>query len=70
MNSSGEIRAAFLDRLRRVFGRRVRATIIDVQATQRKQVDAFLREDFHSGNFNCGGKPDDDSIPSDAFGEW
>jgi hypothetical protein len=56
--------------IRKVFGRRVGAAIQEKQTAQRQQVDAFLKEDFHRGTFNCGGKPDDDSIPSDAFGEW
>jgi hypothetical protein len=70
MAASGEARAGLLDLLRKTFGRKVGAALRDVQSRQRRQVDAFLKEDFHSGNFNSGGKPDDDSIPSDAFGDW
>jgi hypothetical protein len=65
-----DARSALLNLVRKVFGRRVETTIQDVQSRQHKQIEAFLHDDFRSGNFNCGGKPDDDSIPSDAFGDW
>jgi hypothetical protein len=54
----------------KVFGRRVATEIHRSREAQQRNVEEFLRADFYSGNFNCGGKPDDDSIPSDAFGDW
>lgn len=59
-----------LDLVRKVFGRDLAANLQKFEASQRKQADALLDADFHSGNFNTGGRPDSDSIPSDAFGDW
>jgi hypothetical protein len=57
------------DLIRKVFGRDLAANLQKYEASQQKQVDALLDADFHSGNFNTGGRPDSDSIPSDAFGD-
>lgn len=54
----------------KVFGRDVVAFVEKVPRMQQKEVDAFLKADFLSGNFNSGGPLNEDSIPSDAFGEW
>jgi hypothetical protein len=60
-----------LQLIRKVFGRGVPTQIQDSQEKQRRNVEAFLRADFNSGNFNSSPRPaDDDSIPSDAFGDW
>lgn len=58
------------DLLRKTHGREIVATLQKHEASQLKQTDALLDADFHSGNFNTGGRADSDSIPSDAFGDW
>jgi hypothetical protein len=59
-----------IDLIRKTHGRDLAASLQKHEASQQKQVDALLDADFHSGNFNTGGRPDSDSIPSDAFGDW
>ena len=59
-----------VDLLRKTHGRDLAANLQKHEASQQKQVDALLDADFHSGNFNTGGRADSDSIPSDAFGDW
>lgn len=59
-----------LDFVRKVFGRDLAANLQKFETSQQKQTDALLDADFHSGNFNTGGRADSDGIPSDAFGDW
>ena len=63
--------AQTLQLVRRAFGRDATAQLQRSQDAQRRDVDTILRADFHAGNFDCPrGHLDDDSIPSDAFGDW
>jgi hypothetical protein len=59
-----------LELIRKLTGRGTAEGIQKLQAKQQRNVEKFLRNDLYSGNFNVAPEQEEDSIPSDAFGDW